>query len=366
MQLNLLREELLKPLQFISGVVEKRQTLPILSNVLLKVQTQQLSLIGTDLEVELIGRVGLGASAQPGEITVSARKLMDICRCLPEKTPIMLKREGDHLIVQAGRSRFSLTTLPAFDFPALESGPSTLEISIEPAKLKQLLEGVAFAMAQQDVRYYLNGVLFDIKPQQIFAVATDGHRLALTTLQDPHIQGEVQAIVPRKAVLELLRLLPDTHEHVTLALGSTYIRIVSSDFTFTSKLIDGRYPDYQRLIPKGGDKQLLLEREGFKQSLMRVAILANEKYRGIRLQLSSGKLQIVAQNAEQEQAEEELAIDYHGDGLDIGFNVSYLLDVLNALPGAGVKLTLANAQSSLLMEAGDGTQGLYVIMPMRL
>jgi DNA polymerase-3 subunit beta len=366
MQLTLLREELLKPLQFISGVVEKRQTLPILSNALLKVQAQQLSIIGTDLEVELIGRIGLSEPAQPGEITVSARKLMDICRCLPEKTLISLKLDDARLQIQAGRSRFTLATLPGFDFPALESGPSTLELSIEQGKLRRLLECTAFAMAQQDVRYYLNGVMFAIKPRQIHTVATDGHRLALVSLQDERIAGEAQAIVPRKAVLELLRLLPDNSEVITLALGSTYIRLVSADFTFTSKLIDGRYPDYERLIPKDGDKCLLLNREGFKQTLLRVAILANEKNRGIRLQLSPGKLQIVAQNAEQEQAEEEMGVVYKGDVLDIGFNVSYLLDVLNTLPGMEVKLTLGNANSSLLMEAGDGAQGLYVIMPMRL
>lgn len=367
MHFTIQREALLKPLQLVAGVVERRQTLPVLSNVLLVVEGQQLSLTGTDLEVELVGRVTLEDAAEPGEITVPARKLMDICKSLPSDALIDIRVDEQKLLVKAGRSRFSLSTLPANDFPTVEEGPGSLTFDLVQSKLRRLIERTSFAMAQQDVRYYLNGMLLEVQTGILRAVATDGHRLAMCSMQAEIENVERhQVIVPRKGILELARLLTEQDGVVSIVLGQHHIRATTGEFTFTSKLVDGKFPDYERVLPRGGDKIVIADRQGLREAFSRTAILSNEKYRGIRLQLESGLLKIQANNPEQEEAEEETAVDYNGSALEIGFNVSYLLDVLGVMTTDQVRLILSDSNSSALVQEADNDDSAYVVMPMRL
>lgn len=367
MHFTIQREALLKPLQLVAGVVERRQTLPVLSNVLLVVEGQQLSLTGTDLEVELVGRVTLEAAAEPGEITVPARKLMDICKSLPSDALIDIRVDEQKLLVKAGRSRFTLSTLPANDFPTVEEGPGSLTFNLPQAKVRRLIERTSFAMAQQDVRYYLNGMLLEVQSGLLRAVATDGHRLAMCSMEATIQQdGKHQVIVPRKGILELARLLTDQEAEVSIVLGQHHIRANTGEFTFTSKLVDGKFPDYERVLPRGGDKLVLADRQGLREAFSRTAILSNEKYRGIRLTLAAGLLKIQANNPEQEEAEEEIVVDYNGGGLEIGFNVSYLLDVLGVMGTEQVRLILSDSNSSALLQEADNDDSAYVVMPMRL
>lgn len=367
MHFTIQREALLKPLQLVAGVVERRQTLPVLSNVLLVVEGQQLSLTGTDLEVELVGRVTLEDAAEPGEITVPARKLMDICKSLPSDALIDIRVDDQKLLVKAGRSRFTLSTLPANDFPTVEEGPGSLTFNLPQAKLRRLVERTSFAMAQQDVRYYLNGMLLEVQSGLLRAVATDGHRLAMCSMEAAIQQeGKHQVIVPRKGILELARLLTEQDAEVAIVLGQHHIRANTGEFTFTSKLVDGKFPDYERVLPRGGDKLVLADRQGLREAFSRTAILSNEKYRGIRLTLASGLLKIQANNPEQEEAEEEIVVDYSGSGLEIGFNVSYLLDVLGVMGTEQVRLILSDSNSSALLQEADNDDSAYVVMPMRL
>ena len=367
MHFTIQREALLKPLQLVAGVVERRQTLPVLSNVLLVVEGQQLSLTGTDLEVELVGRVDLEEPAEPGEITVPARKLMDICKSLPADALIDIRIDEQKLLVKAGRSRFSLSTLPANDFPTVEEGPGSLTFALGQSKLRRLIERTSFAMAQQDVRYYLNGMLLEVQTGVLRAVATDGHRLAMCSMEAAVEQVDRhQVIVPRKGILELARLLTEQDANVSIVLGQHHIRATTGEFTFTSKLVDGKFPDYERVLPRGGDKLVVADRQGLREAFSRTAILSNEKYRGIRLQLESGLLKIQANNPEQEEAEEEIVVDYSGSALEIGFNVSYLLDVLGVMTTDQVRLILSDANSSALVQEAGNDDSAYVVMPMRL
>lgn len=361
------RDSFLKPLQLVSGVVERRQTLPVLSNVLLVLEGEDLALTGTDLEVELIGRVKVSESKQSGAITVPARKLLDICKSLADDSTIELSlQESGKLIVKSGRSRFTLTTLPATEYPSVEEEPDTFSVSLSQSRLKELLDSTSFAMAQQDVRYYLNGMLFELGGDYLRVVATDGHRLAMETmsLEDGSHEAQ-QLIVPRKGIIELGRLLGE-EGNITLTFGQNHIRAKVTEYTFTSKLVDGKFPDYNRVLPKGGNKVLLSDCQELKQAFTRASILSNEKYRGVRVILSDGELKILANNPEQEEAEEVIAVEYQGETLEIGFNVSYLIDVLSTLPGARAKITLSDANSSALIESETGSDAVYVVMPMRL
>ena len=361
------RDALLKPLNLVAGVVERRQTLPILSNVLLVLDGQRLSLTGTDLEVELVGRVSLEAGGEDGEITVPARKLVDICRSLPEGSDIQVSAEDGKVLVRSGRSRFSLATLPARDFPGVEDSIGTHKISLQQGQLRRLIEKTAFAMAQQDVRYYLNGMLWEIRSGQLRVVATDGHRLAMCGMTGEFpVEDVKQVILPRKGVMELSRLLQDDEAEVAVVIGNNHIRATTPAFTFTSKLVDGKFPDYERVLPRAPDKTVVGSREALRQAFTRTAILSNEKYRGVRLSLQDGALQIVASNPEQEEAEEVVSVEYEGDALEIGFNVSYLLDVLGVLGTEKVKLSLSDPNSSALLQEPDNGDALYVVMPMRL
>lgn len=361
------REALIKPLQLVAGGVERRQTLPVLSNILLVAEGDQLSMTGTDLEVELVGRVTLDEPAEAGSVTVPARKLMDICKSLPDSARIELTLTGQKMVIKAGRSRFSLSTLPAAEFPNVEDSPETLELSMVQQQLRNLIDKTGFSMAQQDVRYYLNGMLLEIADGQLRAVSTDGHRLATSVTNVEAEDGlQHQIIVPRKGILELARLLQNGDAELRLVIGASHIRAHVGDFTFTSKLVDGKFPDYERVIPKNGDKILLSDRMELRQVLSRIAILSNEKYRGVRLALSPGYLQVMANNPEQEEAEETLAVDYDGDSLEVGFNVNYLLDCLSILNSDVVRLTLSDSNSSALVEGFDEEGNLYVVMPMRM
>lgn len=362
------RDALLKPLNLVAGVVERRQTLPILSNVLLVLEGDQLSITGTDLEVELVGRVSLDQPAiSGGEITVPARKLADICKSLPDGSDIEFTAEDRRVVVKAGRSRFTLSTLAAADFPNVEQGSGGQGFVVKQGDLKRLIDRTSFAMAQQDVRYYLNGMLWEVENGHLRVVSTDGHRLAMCTLEaDIGASEQMQVILPRKGVIELARLLHKENDDVEVVIGTNHIRATTTDFTFTSKLVDGKFPDYDRVLPKSSTKAVYGSREELRQAFSRAAILSNEKYRGVRLMLSDGSLQILANNPEQEEAEEIVSVDYAGESLEIGFNVSYLLDVLSVLDGEKVKLSLSDSNSSALLEEAEHSDCRYVVMPMRL
>ncbi|MBU1628979.1 MAG: DNA polymerase III subunit beta [Gammaproteobacteria bacterium] len=362
------REKLLKLIQLASGIVEKKQTLPILSNVLLALSDTKLSITATDLEIELITYIEMDQSVEAGEITVNARKLFDICKSLPEEAKIEFVTEKNWIKIKSGKSHFNLVTLPANEFPSVEESTWQLEFFLPEAILKTYLENCYFAMAQQDVRYYLNGMLFEIRDSQLKFIATNGHRMALGTCSNvDSLKGQsTQVIVPRKGVLELMRLLSEGESNITLKIGSNHLQVKTPDFLFMSKLIDGKFPDYSKGIPKTGDKVIYVEKESFKQALTRVAILSNEKYRGIRLLLSSGAIKIMTNNPEQEEAEEELAIDYQGPELEIGFNVNYLLDVCNVVRAENVKLTFSDINSCVVMEDPSQEDYIYFVMPMQV
>jgi len=365
MKFSLSREALLKPLQLVVGVVERRQTLPILSNVLLSLEQSRLSMTGTDLEVEIVGVTDIDATGEDGDVTVSARKLVDICRSLPDGAMVDFSSSDGKATIKSGRSKFTLSTLPANEFPSVDEGEKSVEFMVAGSVLKGLIEATSFAMAQQDVRYYLNGMLWELNENKLRAVATDGHRMALCDgICDVSVVEPITSIIPRKGIIELSRLLDENE--VKVAMGSNHIRVTGGDYCFTSKLVDGAYPDYDRVLPKGGDKIVVGDRAELKQAFGRAAILSNEKYRGVRILLSEGSIKMVANNPEQEEAEEEVSVNYSGEDLEIGFNVSYLLDVLSVITGAKVRITLSNSNSSALVEdAADGS-AVYVVMPMRL
>ena len=367
MKFTISRDAMLKPLNLVAGVVERRQTLPILANVLLVLEGDRLALTGTDLEVELVGRVKLASAGDDGEVTVPARKLVDICKSLPEGSDIQFSVKDSKVTVKCGRSRFTLSTLPAREFPNVEDSMGTHQFTIKQGQLKRLIDRTGFAMAQQDVRYYLNGMLWELKGKQLRVVATDGHRLAMCTLPEKiDASDDTQVILPRKGVLELARLLMEEEADIAIVIGSNHIRATTDEFTFTSKLVDGKFPDYQRVLPRSPDKIVLGSRLELRQAFTRTAILSNEKYRGVRLKLTDGSLDIVANNPEQEEAEEAVPVEYQGDSLEVGFNVSYLLDVLGVLSGERIKLSLSDPNSSALLEESDSGDSLYVVMPMRL
>ena len=365
MKFTAAREALLKPLQAVIGVVERRQTMPILSNVLLIVGDGQLSITATDLEVELVAQAEVDAETG-GEITVSGRKLLDICKALPDGSDISISLSGEKLSIRAGRSKFNLATLPAAEFPVVEDIKAGQTISVTQEALGRLIEKTHFSMAQQDVRYYLNGMLLETGGQHLRAVATDGHRLALCQVElDGANLDEQQVIVPRKGVLELQRLMTGEGD-LNIELGANHVRIQLEGIRFTSKLIDGRFPEYDRVIPKESSNELKAERNEFRGALQRTAILSNEKYRGIRLVIRDSGVILQAHNPEQEEAEEELEVEYSGEDIEIGFNVNYLLDALGAVEGDDVTLSVQDSNSSCLIRQPGNEDTTFVVMPMRL
>jgi len=361
------RETLLKPLQAIISVVEKKQTMPILSNLLVQVQEKTIELTATDLELELIAKVPLDLPSEPGKLTIPAKKLFDICKSLPEAALLEVSSDApEKIIIKSGKSRFSLACLPAGEFPNMETQLGQIMVQLPEKILAQLIRKTHFAMAQQDVRYFLNGMLLEVSEKTLRTVATDGHRLALASAAIEGHAGVNQVIVPRKTILELLRILDMSDKNISIILGTHFIRIVMTDLTLTSKLVDGRYPDYNRVIPTTGKNILLADKEALKQSLLRTAILSNEKYRGVRLQVANNLLKLSANNPEQEEAEDELEVAYVGQEIEIGFNISYLLDVLNVLEHDNIKIALTNNVSSILIHDPENTQAVYVVMPIRL
>jgi DNA polymerase III subunit beta len=358
------RESLLAALQSVIGVVERRQTMPILANLLLSAEQGKLSVTATDLEVELVASAAIKSGAD-GRITVPGRKLLDICRSLPAEATLTFTQDGDKLTVKAGKSRFVLATLPAADFPVIDELAQQQTLKLAQADLKRLLDKTHFSMAQQDVRYYLNGMLLETDGKMLRTVATDGHRLALCEMDLPSKATGQQVIVPRKGVLELQRLL-GTEGDVQITIGSNHIRAQIGDVRFTSKLIDGRFPEYSRVIPAAPAKAIVADREVLRAALQRTAILANEKYRGIRLALKKNTVTLQAHNPEQEEAEEQVEVNYKGDELEVGFNVSYLLDALAAVDGSEVEIGVTDGNSSCLVRAPGATSARYVVMPMRL
>lgn len=366
MHIVLQREDILKPLSYVAGVVEKRQTLPILSFILLRQEGSEVTFTGTDLEVEIVVRVKTERS-ENGELTLPARKLLDICRALPEGAAIDIHKEGEKISIKSGKSRFSLLTLPSADFPNIQASQWDQDISIPQADLKNLLQQTHFCMAQQDTRYFLNGLLVELNGNQVRIVGTDGHRMATSeaviagSSQEPR-----QLIVPRKGVHEFLRLLEDVSDPVKLQFNANHIRAHTTSFVFTSKLIDGKYPDYAKVIPASQSKLVRVGRELLRESLSRAAILSNEKYRGVRLTLVNKGLKISANNPEQEESQEEISADYSGETMEIGFNVSYMLEAIGALHSQEVVIGLTDANSSCTISSPDTKTPLYVIMPMRL
>jgi DNA polymerase-3 subunit beta len=365
--LDIERDTLLKPLQTVSGIVERRHTLPILSNVLLETDSKELKLVATDLEIQVATQANLVTEANQNKITVSARKLQDILRSLPDAAKVSLDSQDSKLVLRAGKSRFNLQTLPAEDFPRLAEGTGdATTIRVAQKDLKSMLQLVQYAMAQQDIRYYLNGLLILVDGKRLTLVATDGHRLAhiATSLEDSHQRTEV--IMPRKAVLELVKLLDDTEESVELVIQQNQVRCRFGDVDLVSKVVDGKFPDFTRVIPTSENSRFLISRTQLQQALQRASILSNEKFRGVRWVLTNNVLRIVCTNAEQEEAEEELEIDYTGEPLDIGFNVTYLLDGLNNLAAEQINCALGDSNSSMLITVPGDKNFKYVVMPMRI
>jgi DNA polymerase III subunit beta len=360
------RENLLEPLQQIAGVVERRQTLPILANILINAGSNGMQMTATDLEVELKTQASANCEGDI-DFTVPARKLLDITKALPDGAVINLEITGEKAKLQSGRSRFSLGVLPAQDYPVIEPTPSSMVMTVKEGLFKRLIEKTQFAMAQQDVRYYLNGMLLEIQGGDIRTVATDGHRLALSQSTGAvSNELEIQVILPRKAVIELGRLLKDKDDDIKIELSNSYIKVLLEGAVFTSKLIDGRFPEYQRVMPSGSDKEVVADKTNLRQSLSRASILSNEKYRGIRFSLQTNLLQLQAHNPEQEEAEEELEIDYNGEELKIGFNVGYLIDAISAIDEGEVIVELKDSNSSALIYGKGNEESKYVIMPMRI
>lgn len=361
------RDEILGPLSAVSGIIERRHTLPILSNVLIDRGSDSLSFLATDIEIQISARSQLKADGEARAFTVGARKLLDILRALPEAAEVSLQPQEKRLVVKAGKSRFTLQALPAEDFPRL-SRPTgdAAKFSLGQKAFRRLLGLVQYAMAQQDIRYYLNGLLMVVEEGQLKLVATDGHRLAYASIKLGAELPRQEVIVPRKTVLELSKLLGETDDEVSIELSATQAAFSFGAVELVSKLVDGKFPDYTRVIPTGHKNKLVAEREVLRQALQRAAILSNEKFRGVRWVLSEGSLKIISSNAEQEEAQEEVEVKYSGDSLDIGFNVNYLLDVLNNVSGAQIECAFGDSSSSVLISYETEKDFKYVVMPMRI
>jgi DNA polymerase-3 subunit beta len=362
------RETLLKTLQSVTGIVERRHTLPILSNVLLEGRSNHFSFTATDLEIQVKADSSEVKLEQDFSITTSAKKLQDILRALPEGTKVTLDQQENKILVKAGKSRFNLQSLPAEDFPKFPSNDAAEQrVEISQKSLRDLLIQVQFAMAQQDIRYYLNGMLLVLKGEEIRVVATDGHRLsyAADTLETSSA-FEAEVIVPRKTILELLRLLSDSEEKVAIEISKSQINFRFKEISLNSKVIDGKFPDYTKVIPALYHNTFSVDRLALLQALQRAAILSNEKFRGVRMVLTENSVRAISSNSEQEEAQEELEIQYSGAPIDIGFNVSYLLDVLNNVITQQIECSFGDSNSSGVFTVPGKENFKYVVMPMRI
>ena len=361
------RDTLLAPLQSVSGIVERRHTLPILSNVLLEKQGERLTLLATDIEIQITTTTEGAGGEGDGAVTVGARKLQEILRSLPDTNDVSLVLEDKRLQVRAGKSRFSLQTLPADDFPRMTiSEGETRQFSISQKAFRQLLGKTQYAMAAQDVRYYLNGLLLLVEGTELRAVATDGHRLAFASVGIEAELPRQEMILPRKTVLELNRLLVDTDDALNITLTANQVRFAFGNIVLVSKLIDGKFPDYERVVPATLKNHMKVGRQTLMQAMQRAAILTNEKFRGVRVVLGENSLKLIAANAEQEEAQEEIEVDYNGDAIDVGFNVGYLLDVLNNVHAEEIQWSFNDANSSALITLPGNDRFKYVVMPMRI
>lgn len=366
MKININRDTLLKPLSAVNGIVERRHTLPILSNLLLEGGNGTISLTATDLEMQ----ISMSVESEVTEAfatTVSAKKLLDICRSLPDASQIRLTDQDSRLQVSAGRSKFNLQTLPAADYPTMTRIPSAqLTLRMPQKVFRHLLRQVEFSMAQQDIRYYLNGLLLEVNGERLHVVGTDGHRLSYICTDLGQSFEKQEIILPRKTVTELIKLLDDVDDEVVIEISANQANFTFSNIRLISKVIDGKFPDYNRVIPVGHQNRFGLNRLEVLQAMQRASILSNEKYRGIRMVLGANSLRLISSNSEQEEAEEELEIAYAGDSLDVGFNVTYLIDVLNNVQSEVVEFSFADANSSCLVTVPDNANYRYVVMPMRI
>jgi DNA polymerase III subunit beta len=369
MQFTINRGSLLKVLRTISGVVERRQQsqLPILSNILLQIVDNKLLVIATDQEMELTAVAEVVDVSSNGKITIPFRTLYDICKALPDNVCLAIKEEGSKIRLTAGSSRFSLSSLPAEQFPRVEVQSASTEFSVPAQDFKKLIERTAFAMADQDVRYFLNGMLLEKKNQILCAVAADGHRLAKqeVSLQD-ETQTSMRIILPRKGVLEILRIIDDSSENLLISISSNHLKVSKQGMLFTARLLEGKFPDYNSVIPQNGDKIVLGHRERLKEAFFRASVLFSEKLRIVKLRLSDGCLKILANNAEQDEVEEDISVDYQGQELEIGFNVRYLIDFFSVVQSEQVKLIFSDPNSSVFLQGVDEESGGYVLMPLRI
>jgi len=367
MNIKINRDTLLKPLSAVSGIVERRHTLPILSNLLLEAQQERLVLTATDLEMQISLSVDTNVGGELST-TISAKKLLDICRSLPESAEIVMSPQDSRIQVKAGKSRFNLQTLPAADYPVMSriSGNAQAVIRMSQGLLKKLFKQVEFAMAQQDIRYYLNGLLFEVNANRLNVVGTDGHRLSFTSTELDQNYEKQELILPRKTVMELIKLLNDSDEEVTIEIAQGQVNFTFNDIRLISKVIDGKFPDYTRVIPTRHQLSFTIDRMTILLSMQRASILSNEKYRGIRMVLGKDSLRLISTNSEQEEAEEELEVGYGGEPLDIGFNVTYLIDVLNNVDSETITFSFADANSSCLVTVPENGDYKYVVMPMRI
>ena len=359
---------LLGPLQFVTGIVERRHTLPILSNVLIEVNDHVVNFLATDLEVQIRASARLEVSHKPGSLTVGAKKLQDILRALPPDADTTLETKEHRLTVKTGKSRFALQTLAAADFPRIaETKDQATSFALPQKEFRRVLGLVQFAMAVQDIRYYLNGVLLSTEGSVLRVVATDGHRLSMASYKLPEPVGKIEAILPRKTVLELIKLLDESDDPINIDLHQNQVKFSFAGIEIVSKIVEGKFPDYTKVIPSGYTNHVALKRQEFLGALQRASILSNDKIRGVRLVFTANALSIICSNNEQEEAEENLPVDYAREAMDIAFNISYLLDVLNHLTNENILVSLgeANMSSALITQPG-GEDFKYVVMPMRL
>jgi DNA polymerase-3 subunit beta len=351
----------------VSGIVERRHTLPILANILIRKDGERVSFLSTDIEVQITTHANVGSGSDIAATTVAARKLLDILRALPDGDDVALSLANKRMTVQSGKSRFALQTLAAEEFPTVAQAEQySATVTLPQKTLKHLFNMVHFAMAQQDIRYYLNGLLLVVDGKNVIAVATDGHRLAFCQVEVDQEFPRQEVIIPRKTIIELQRLLEESDETVQLDIASNQVRLTFADIELVSKLVEGKFPDYTRVVPKGYKNDFTIDRDRLLRSLQRAAIMTSDKFKGVRCVISPGSMKISSTNADQEEAVDELEIDYGGDSIDIGFNVSYLLDVLNNLKCDNVNIALGDANSSALITIPDNADFKYVVMPMRI
>ena len=361
------RDTLLRPLQIVSGIVERRHTLPILANILIRKDGEKVSFLSTDIEVQITTHAEVGSTGENAATTVAARKLLDILRALPDDNDVALSLSNKRITVQSGKSRFALQTLAAEEFPTVaQADHYNATVTLPQKTLKHLFNMVHFSMAQQDIRYYLNGLLLVLDGKNVIAVATDGHRLAFCQVETEESFARQEVIIPRKTILELQRLLEELDDPVRLDIANNQVKLTFANIELISKLVEGKFPDYTRVIPKGYKNEFTIDRNQLLRALQRAAIMTSDKFKGVRCILSPGSLKISSTNADQEEAVEELEIDYGGDSIDIGFNVTYLLDVLNNLKCDNISLSLGDANSSALVTIPDNADFKYVVMPMRI